>query len=575
MKVAATTLESKLLHEVEPLMVIAKRTGVDLGNGLLVEAWKKLLESQAHDSMAGSVVDSVNEDILHRLKQGTELADGIINTIQKMIGLKLSLAANQVLVINPLPRNITRWFGVTVLSSGEQVQFNNVKQQRAVSSKKHPARKNVLVETSAGSYMGTEPAYYELHYEVKDSLPGLGYKVIDFAPIVGSDDQDNHVEVVKTGTSLVINGVELGLEENCLSVKSESSNVPALISVIDDANAGDTYDYSPLADDAPIQFRMISGEREGDVLKINCEAQLPANLSERKQHKATVVMSATLIASVGDDGVLKLSVKFKNVVADHRLRLHLNSGITTHESIASVPFGFIKHTDTKPIADWADKYAEEPLDVHPLDNNVTVAGDGRSLTIASQGVKEYWSHNGVLDLTMLASTDQLGKPDLLVRPGRASGDTTKAGHPLIPTPKAEMLNKQFEFSFCITFGTKFDQVRVDQQQEEHSFEPVAYQWQNLNLFFNRLDNKLQDDLVAPSNMPTEQSFLSLKSALTVSAVYPAMFHQSGTVIRLMNRSNSSADVELPGDWQPVNAIEEEVPFDGQVAPMDVLTIYIF
>lgn len=59
-----------------------------------------------------------------------------------------------------------------------------------------------------------------------------------------------------------------------------------------------------------------------------------------------------------------------------------------------------------------------------------------SNTIFTRGIKEYQQLDQHIALTLLATTGELGKPDLAYRPGRASGDTTKKGHVLIPTEDA-------------------------------------------------------------------------------------------------------------------------------------------
>ncbi|WKF85882.1 glycoside hydrolase family 38 C-terminal domain-containing protein [Lacticaseibacillus pantheris] len=571
-KIAATTLESKLLHQVEPLMVIGSKLGINLGDGLLVEAWKKLLESQAHDSMAGSVVDSVNDDILHRLKQGAEIADGIINTIEKLLGLKLQLDSNQVLVINPLPKTIRRWFDVNLLAEKSSVIFQDVDGQYRLSSISHPARQDVLIETSAGTHTGTEPEYFELKYRVKTTLPGLGYKVLEFKT-QGPTNDDLLEQKWESSVRLQSNGYTVQLDKGRLTINNEALVSPVEVKLIDDGNAGDTYDFSPMKDDTPIVFRMLKAKKLGRKISVNCEAELPVNLDARSKCLQKKKMKAEIQVEITEESGIKLGIHFVNNVSDHRLRLRIKSGIQTDYSIASVPFGFIKHADRKVNSNWADKYPEEPLDVHALDNNVTVQNDQQCLTVSSVNVKEYWAQKGMLDFTLIATTDQLGKPNLLVRPGRASGDTTKAGHPLIPTPKAEMFNEDFTFEFKLMIGNKFEHTTVDASQELADFSPLAYQRQSLNLFLHRLDNKLQDDLIDPEDIPSQQSFLNLSSSTTVSAVYPAMFRDKGIVIRLMNRGSKSQHIDLPEGMEVINALEEPVPFDGVIPPMDVISLF--
>ena len=93
-------LENKLTLEIEPMVVIAKELGIVLSNRLVMKAWKKLFECQAHDSLAGCVSDSVAQDIAHRLKEVSEICDSIENLVLKRVSEGLQLTDQQFLILN-------------------------------------------------------------------------------------------------------------------------------------------------------------------------------------------------------------------------------------------------------------------------------------------------------------------------------------------------------------------------------------------------------------------------------------------------------------------------------------------
>lgn len=103
-KRAIFDLENKLLYRTEPLLVIAKQINLDISNQLILLAWKKLLEAQAHDSLAGCVSDPVANDIRHRVKEADEICISIENIILKELAELLSLKQTEVLLINPTPK---------------------------------------------------------------------------------------------------------------------------------------------------------------------------------------------------------------------------------------------------------------------------------------------------------------------------------------------------------------------------------------------------------------------------------------------------------------------------------------
>ncbi len=89
-----------------------------------------------------------------------------------------------------------------------------------------------------------------------------------------------------------------------------------------------------------------------------------------------------------------------------------------------MPFGYITR-ENGVLDNWEDIYSEMPIDLEPLESNITLTNQNRSCTVFTRGIKEYQHIEDEIVLTLLATTDELGKPDLLYRPGRASGDTTK------------------------------------------------------------------------------------------------------------------------------------------------------
>jgi alpha-mannosidase len=283
-------------------------------------------------------------------------------------------------------------------------------------------------------------------------------------------------------------------------------------------------------------------------------------------------MPITMILTTGTDGLIDIELKVKNTVRDHRLRLRLASGIPTAKNLASVPFGFITRQNKPLPVDWEKKYAEKPVNIWPLDNNVTLMDKDQRLTVYTRDIKEYAQDGDAILLTLFATTDQLGKPNLLYRPGRASGDTTNEGHIMIDTPKAELLNQTMRYHLQVVLSRSLKEEDIPREQEQFSFRPVGYQRQQLNLFFHRLDNKLQDSLVERADLPTELSVYTAPSVGTVSACYPGYFKTAGTVVRLQNATRQTAVYELKQNQEVVNALEQAVNYDGRIQPYDAITI---
>lgn len=572
-KLAATKLEDLLIYQVEPMMVIAKHCGIDLGNGILVDAWQKLLESQAHDSMAGSVVDSVANDIVHRLKQGFELGEGIINTITKLISTMLDLSENQVLLFNTLPYAPIPWQKIDILTSQKIVGFIDT---HAVLLKQNfiQPRENQILETAKNNQVVTEHGYYQSQYLVKVNVPALGYTVIDYS----CQDKNSGNLIPQKITEIHGTNFTIRLQNNQLVFQYENAApIKDFIYLEDKGNTGDTYDYSPLANDEAYKIHFDTGIVTvcDDIQQFNLTgvANLPKNLTERKNHHADVKFNFTMTLLISNDDMINVIWNFENKIIDHQLTLVIDTGVVSQNSIASVPFGYLKRDNTIPT-DWVDKYSEMPLNYFPMDNNVSLYNDDYGMTIFSSDFKEYRQQGSKILLTALATTNQLGKENLITRPGRASGDTSKVGHPKIATPNAELLGLQMRFECTILISKNFNPLVIDICKSQIKGSIINYQAQTKNLFVNRLDNKLQTDVIPRQNLPKMLSCVSIITGVSCSAIYPSYTNNRAMIIRVVNPTDKIIKWTLPKDSRVVNALEETIGYDGVINPYDVLSVLI-
>jgi mannosylglycerate hydrolase len=568
-KIVATNLECKLVNQLEPLLVLANKYGIDLGTGTLMIAWEKLLRSQAHDSMAGSVVDSVNDDILHRLKEGNELADGLINTIEKLIALKLGLKENQVLLLNPSLRSSDVFQIIKVVTHWKDISFRDADSAIKLNTKTYAARKNIIKETPSGVSEESEPQYYVHSYALKAQLPPLGLKVIDF-------DNASHSNGLIEDSHNVIGNEEcnISFKDNEVILNKGDKEIKDFIYLVDMANDGDTYDFSPLPNGKKIKLNFQSVKTlkssQYQTMTLTGKGNLPANLNGWKQNKLDTQLAYKLTITWSDK---KFNIKFKftNNVNDHCLMLVFDSHFNKYHVKASVPFGYMERNSKVPD-NWKQKYAEKPVPVWPLDNNVSLISADTTVSVFSKNVKQYKVENGALYLPLLNATGQLGKSNLVNRPGRASGDIDKFGHIKIPTPKAEA-NKSLEYKFLVNVSDTFDPMNVQKVEEKFKFTPVSYQLQGINVFTNRLDNKLQNDLVkVEKNLKSKNIPFKVPKNIAISACYPSFYSENNIIIRLFNPTSVAQYLDIPSNVKTVNAIEKEVPFNGELDSYDVISL---
>src|SRR5699024_409228 len=107
---------------------------------------------------------------------------------------------------------------------------------------------------------------------------------------------------------------------------------------------------------------------------------------------------------------------------------------------------------------------------------------------------------------------------------------------------------------------------------------ISYQLQQLNLFVNRLDNKIwniefDDDLPEISQ---DEVFFSYDPEVVISALYPAYTVKDAIVLRLVNESDEVQDLTslLEDDFILTNALEETKVVGNQllVQPYEMVTL---
>ncbi|MCT3031728.1 MAG: alpha-mannosidase [Pediococcus sp.] len=571
-------LEQKILRRIEPLMVIAHKNGVNIGNGLLLKLWKKLLECQAHDTLGGSVSDNVAIDIKHRFKEANEIADGIENMIKKKLAEFLSLSDHDVLVFNT---DLTKFQGkkiINIIANSKNLEFDGLDHPVIIDSKHYPVRHHILMMTPRGQEYKDEPEYFELKFEGDVTLPALGYKVIHFSE--ADKAADELVIGSNNSNTIQFEDQKLSFTDDTLNYTNKEQRLDNVVQLIDSGNDGDTYDYSPLKDDQErvLDFQDAHVEEvNGDakVLIVKGASKLPLHLEDRlAEQPQRQSVSYVLRLSFDEHGLLNGHLSFDNQVYSHRLRLRINPQIFEGKTIAHIQDGFIQTTNHKISDDWEKEFVEKPVNIYSFDKSVSVTNDNRQVTFFGKGMKEYEERNNSLYITLMATTGELGKPNLAWRPGRASGDTTNQGHVMMATPLAEELGEN-EFEFALGFIEEaFSEQQVSQQMHEWLSPSISYQMQKLNLFINRLDNKIWETEDNPL-IPSSFSLLEIDNLL-ISAIYPSYQDEDAYIVRIQNPTKES--VTLPKNLLKqaiiVNALEDPIESDGTIGKYDMVTLKI-
>lgn len=576
-------IEQKLLRRVEPLMAISEVNNLDISNELIVKAWKKILQGHAHDSMGGCVSDDVYIDILHRFKEANEIADGVENLILKRISEELELNDNEILIINTDIKEFDGYKTIEFMSPSNEVSINGVESYTITNEEFYEGKDNLLIEANDGDIYVNEDPYYKLKALVNVNIPSMGYKVISFQP----SSDGNHKIIYTSDKYIENNNYKITYKNNTLELEFNKQKIDDFIKFEVIGNEGDTYDFSPLEGDQieffNLELKSIKKNDDIQTMKLSGTFELPYNLNSRMGHnsKKGFVDIEMNISLVKNSELISFKCKVNNRALSYRLRAKIETKIKASETIASVPFGFIRRNviDRLP-EDWKNNYVEMPIDIEPFDKSVSIEDNDKNISIFAKGIKEYQFIDTSLYITMFSATGQLGKPNLTYRPGRASGDTTKKGHVNIETPLAEMQGEhEFEFALYVGSG-KFDEDKAALLWNRYNCQNIDYQSQSLNKFIKRLDNKIQKRKTKNFNKE-KVSLLSVEGNVYYSSFSPSLYDKNCYLLRIQNPTSKLKSIKLNSHkyikkWKIVNYIEEECKDQSLVIePYDALTIKLW
>lgn len=411
-------------------------------------------------------------------------------------------------------------------------------------------------------------------------LPPFGYKVVNFTetnkPLAERVYQEVGDEKV---LSIANDDAEIKFSDGEIIFQKGEQEIRNFIEITDSANDGDTYDYSPLAGDEEFAFDFSNAQKVTDsrkeTLEISGLMDLPYDLQDRLSDDPSLGKVRTFLElslTKGSD-LIKGNITVDNQILSHRLRLKVNVLSDEETSYAQIQNGFVFNKPRQIEENWQVHYVEKPVNLEIFDKSVSVENEGSCINVFAEGLKEYERIEDGLYITLMATTGQLGKPDLAWRPGRASGDTTKEGHVMMPTPMAQEIGEN-NFSFAIRVADgPFNESETAEISHGRISPSVSYQLQSLNYFVHRLDNKIWP--VKTTVQPkAEESLFRVPQKLLVSAVYPSYKDSQAFIVRLANPTANEVaiDTSMLKQSTVVNAIEEPVKETDVILPYDYVSL---
>jgi mannosylglycerate hydrolase len=452
---------------VEPFCAISSLYGGAYDKNYIRYAWKLLLQNHPHDSICGCSTDRVHQDMLPRFRHVEEIGEKLVEESLKHIAAQIDTQFESkaddvvaLVVFNPHAWPVTdcATLHVRMRLRGEKkpkpvVVWDQDGRQIPcqVANQKLLAYQDFV---KRGDYLWE----FDLLLWVED-VPALGYKT--YRAEWGASEAADKLEVCQSSAnndelSLFLSGGDFMLEYPRGSHKWSRG-----LSIIDEEDAGDEYDYSGV-----INRSSQSADRESVVIR-SCETgpvrgtleqiydlRLPEGLTEDRQARSerTVLTPIRNRVAIYSSGCrVDFQTHLKNNAKDHRLTVSFEAPECA-EHVAETSFGVVKRSNQPPSGKG---WSQRPQPTHAIQSFVAVEapdkeGNTKGLALFSRGLPEYRVDEGRarsdIYLTLLRSVGWLSRDDLQTRADNAG--------PQLPTPDAQCLGEHtFEYSIYPYSGT--------------------------------------------------------------------------------------------------------------------------
>ena len=523
----------------EPLFMLSLLGRNNYPQVQLDSIWKKILLSQAHDSYASCNSDQVNDQIKNRLiaarNQFEANKDMLIRFMCK------NSKNNTIQIFNPTNFEGSNLFKIQIAT--ESKIFNIVDNE----NNKIPFIIEKTQELSGGKkviYTGTgEKEIPNKNYFLNEvwMLVKVNSFSIKKLKLVTSKKKINNLKA-SNKIKIKYNQKQFFISENKKSYQFD------LHFKLDN---GDGYDLDIL-EEYPFftlsDAQLISKEAKTNdgikISKFNFEIDLPKNINEWKKQKRSL-KTKFLITFIEIKDELKVKLKFENVPYNLLSQVIIKNFTNKKVHFVATHAGVVKRRN-----DIVNDVKNKKLLRETIVNFDISHGYIKSpfLDISSLNIREYQIKNDQdLILNVFRTPDVLGRENLRVRPGRASG----LPDILVPTPKTKDSIKEIEFAFNV-FAHQEDYFKY---VEKMLIESLTRHNQSLYRYHNRTETwtlpniKISDSFIS--------NYVKVPMNLNIIAWY---YHDNKEVIRINNPSfkKLNTSIIIFGSHKKVNFKANEI-----------------
>lgn len=539
--------EMDLQRWTEPFATFAWHLGAEYPQSLVDMAWKTLLTCHAHDSIAGSGVDDIEQDMMYRLRQVLNISGAVklraLQHIQKRID-NSSASPDDVLLtaFNASPRDraevvtavldMPRYLGYREFGL-RPLGVENAEPIRVQVAGRKPH--HAIMNHSGDAPCMMEAERFTVHFPAE--VPATGYATYRIDPDVGFDRTS-----MVCGRNAMENEhlrVEIN-EDGTLDVTHKGTDTvyEGLHYFEDSGEAGMTWMHLTPAHDevitshgCPVQTRLVEDGPYLARYEVAYQMQVPAGLDENGSNpwqrldgvgnnakRSDVTVPLTIVSTFtlrkGAEAV-EVTTCFNNAAKNHRLRAMFPTQRKTNVCHVETAFDVVERDVVfAPDSPWNGS----PHVTFPMQRFVDVSDGKTGLAIVNDGLREY---------------------EVTQDPTRTIGVT---------------LLRAFEVSLT-TVSKRWDvhpEMGLSQSPGEHEFRylihPHKGRWDDGNVYaqVDQLNVPIEPAQTGAhkGDLPQRDSFMRIDGKNVILSALKRSEAEDTIVVRLFNPSERKTDATL-------------------------------
>lgn len=393
----------------EPFNSFAGILGKDIKDYYLENAWEKIVQNSAHDSIGGCSLDEIHDDMMNRYKHSIEISRGVFERAVKYISNRINTSSLTdterkdnifITVLNPnnYDRNEIVKAVIDIPTEFDKGDFivttedGTVLEKQLISSKHYQP----VLEQMIDRPMYFDMQRYEVYLNVKD-IPSFGYNTFNVIPRKKIKiEKKKLIKVKKDSFTLENEFIKVKVNSNGtfdLTPKEIKHKFKNLGYFYDEGEAGHAWvniPTKPFVDTLKnkAKIKVVEYGNLSSTVKISSKIKIHENLTERKnKSKKLVSVTIDLFLTLNKESRrLDIVVVVDNTAESHRLRMMFPTNLKANSSFGEGQFDVVERSLERPYTkDWV----EQPMYDFPMHQFVDLTDKDKGLAVLVDGLKEY------------------------------------------------------------------------------------------------------------------------------------------------------------------------------------------